>query len=173
MVAAGTDGTYGTDHPVGATGAASRSPGSASYRMAPPFQLEDQHGRTHSLRFPGDKASILAFGDRQGSEQIEGWIRPLYQRYGKRIDIFGVADVSAVPSWLRGIVRRMFRGRLDYPVMLDWSGEVSRSYGYGGGEANIFLVDRRGRIVLVETGAADAAGLERIYRALDELPRKE
>jgi hypothetical protein len=151
------------------TSGSKQAPAASSYRQAPAFALEDQHGRTHSYQFPRYKVSLLAFGDRQGSEQIESWIRPLYRRYEKRIDIHGVADVSAVPSWLRGMVRRAFRSKLDYPVMLDWSGRVSKDYAYRGGEANLFLIDRQGRIVLVKSGAANAADLAQIYRTLDEM----
>jgi hypothetical protein len=146
---------------------ASQPPGSAS--KAPSFVLEDQYGRTHGYKFPREKVSLLAFGDRQGAEQIESWIRPIYQRYEKRIDIFGVADVSAVPPFLRGLVRGAFQNKLDYPVMLDWSGEVSKSYAYRSGKANIFLVDRRGQIVLIKTGAATATDLDHIYQKLDKL----
>lgn len=151
------------------TDAASQSPGAPSYSKAPSFQLEDQHGQTHSYQFPRERVSLLAFGDWQGSEQIEGWISPLYRRYEKRIEILGVADVSAVPTPLRGLVRRGFRSKLDYPVMLDWSGEVSKSYGYRRGEANIFLVDRRGHIVLIKIGKANAPDLDRIYQTVDKL----
>jgi hypothetical protein len=60
------------------------------------------------------------FTDYTGSGQFEDWIRPLYDRYQKTIGIYGVADLSAVPGFMRGLVYRAFRTQLQYPIMFDW-----------------------------------------------------
>jgi hypothetical protein len=57
----------------------------------------------------------MTVADRKGSEQLEPWITKLSHRYGKQIDIDGVADVSMVPGPLREVIREMFRKRLAYP----------------------------------------------------------
>lgn len=136
---------------------------------APNFELKDQYDKAYTYRFPKDRVSVLAFGDRKGSAQIEGWIRPLVERYGGRIDISGVAELSAVPSLSRGLVRRIFKSRVKYPVMLDWSGEVSKDYGYRGGRAGIFLINREGHIVATKSGAASGTELKTLYEQIDRL----
>ena len=55
------------------------------------FTLEDQFGNKIGINFPSHKVVILIFGDRKGSEQVEGWVRPLYGKYTDTLYIFGIA----------------------------------------------------------------------------------
>ena len=138
-------------------------------KQASEFELKDQYEKTFTLKFPKDKATVLVFGDREGAKQIESWVRPLVEKYADKIDIQGVAELSAVPSLARGIVRRIMKNQVKYSVMLDWSGAVSKSYGYQKGKANLFVIDKRGGIVAEVEGAASAAELEKIYREINRV----
>lgn len=133
------------------------------------FELRDQHDRALAYRFPRKKVSVLTFGDRKGSAQVEGWVRPLYQRYQSRIDIHGVAVLSSVPSFARGIVRRLFLRQVRYPVLLDWQGEVSHAYGYQSDRATVVVIDRGGRVVYRAAGSASPAEMSRICESIDGL----
>lgn len=137
--------------------------------QASEFELKDQYENALSYKFPRQKPSVLTFGDRKGSEQIEGWVRPLYDRYQERIDQHGVAVLSSVPSFMRGVVRRIFKSQVKYSVLLDWKGDVSRSYEYQGGKANVVVIDRNGQIVLRVYGAANQQELNRVYTQIDKL----
>ena len=134
------------------------------------FSLEDQNGNVYSLEFPQEKIVIVVIGDKDSADQIEGWLRPLYERYGKRLEIYGIADLSAVPSFGRGVARAIIRQKTSYSVMLDWNGAVSRRYGFERKKANIFVIDRDGTIVARQTGAADAEKLSAVFREIDALP---
>ncbi len=136
---------------------------------APEFELKDQYEKSLTYKFPKGKVSVLTFGDRKGSEQIEGWVRPLYERYQDRIDQHGVAVLSSVPSLMRGIVRRIFKSQVKYSVLLDWKGDVSRAYNYQGGKANLVVIDRNGRIVMRAYGAASSQELDRVFAQIDKL----
>lgn len=133
------------------------------------FELKDQYDNLRSYRFPKTRITVLTFGDRKGSEQIEGWVRPLYNRYQERVEQYGVAVLNAVPRLMRGIVRSMFKSKVKYPVLLDWKGEVARSYQYESNQANVVVVDRNGRIVYRTKGPATEAELQRLYAQLDRL----
>lgn len=133
------------------------------------FELEDQFGKRVTCRFPKNRPSILAFGDREGAQQIEGWIRPIYERFGPSVDIHGIAVLREVPALFRGFARSQFRRRIKYPVLLDFKGDVTERYGYAAGKANVIIVDRNGEILLKETGPATPEKLQRIYRALESL----
>lgn len=133
------------------------------------FSLADQSGNWQTWNFPRQKVSILAFGDRKGSSQMEGWIRPLYDRYRDRIDIQGVAVLSGVPGFAQGMVRRIIRSQTKAPVLLDWKGDVSRSYNCQSGRANLFVIDSQGNIVLTTSGAASDSELNRLYTEIDKL----
>ena len=59
----------------------------------------------------------------------------------------------------RGIFREAFCKKLNYSVMLDWEGSVVKEFGYTKGVANIYVIDRSGRIVqhFEELGAGQIA----------------
>lgn len=137
--------------------------------IASDFALRDQYNQLASYRFPPERVTVLIFGDRKGSEQIEGWVRPLWDRYQARIDQRGVAVLSSVPSMVRGLVRTIFRRQVKHSVLLDWKGDVSQAYGYQNGRANLFLIDRQGRIVLRLHGAAEADSLSQLFTRIDRL----
>jgi AhpC/TSA family len=133
------------------------------------FSLKDQFGTVYDYKFPREKVSILAFGDKDGAEQLENWIKPLVEKYDTKLDIQGVAELSSVPSIARGIVRGMIKKKSKYPVMLDWKGAVSKSYKYEKKRANIILIDKNGAIVFKVTDAADSTKLDKLYKEIDKL----
>ncbi len=141
----------------------------AANNRAPEFELKDQYGNAEAYRFPTAKVNVLIFGDRKGSGQIEGWVRPLYDHYQDRINIKGIAALSSVPSIARGMVTRIFKSQVKYPVLLDWSGDVTKSYGYESGKANVFVVSQRGEILARLNGAASQAGLEQVQGQINKL----
>jgi len=139
------------------------------YPQATAFTLKDQHGRLRVYGFPQKTASVVFFADYTGSEQLEDWIRPLYDRYQQTIGIYGVADLSAVPGFMRGVVSLAFQAQVQYPVRLDWHGTVSRSYQAQSGQANLYVIDTQGRIVLQLVGAVSPERLQRVMAQIDRL----
>lgn len=137
------------------------------------FELRDQFDRRLAYRFPKERVSVLVFGDRKGSAQVEGWVAAIHERYGERIDLHGVAVLTSVPSLFRGFARSQFRKRIRFPLLMDFDGRVSEGYGYETDVANIFVIARDGTVVLKATGAATADGLKRVFDALDESLVKE
>lgn len=136
---------------------------------APAFELEDQYGKRHRVEFPGEKVSVIAFADRAGSSQLEGWIRPLYERYRDAIAIHGVAKVAGVPRLARALLRRIFRRHLEYPVMMDWTGTVSTSYEYEKRVANVIVLSPAGQREYRFNGPASPEELERCFARIDQL----
>ena len=156
-----------------AAGFAARGRAATLEREAPAaafeFSLRDQHGGERGFDFPMERAAVLLIADRKGSGQLDAWVRPLYDRYGDAIRIEGVAHLEGVPRLLRGVVTRIFRDRMKYPVMLDWSGEVSTKLESRPDVANVLIVEPDGGIPLRLSGAATEELLVRCYRALDGL----
>lgn len=131
------------------------------------FELEDQFGKKIAVKFPSEKITVLVFGDRGGAEQIEGWVRPLYGKYTDKIEIHGIAELSAVPWIAKGVVRSTIKNRSKTPVMLDWSGKVSKDYGSESEKANLFIVGKDGYILAEKRGAATAAELAELHKVID------
>jgi hypothetical protein len=136
---------------------------------APDFELRDQYGTLHQVAFPKERVSVLAFADRVGSEQLEGWVRPLYERYRDTIDINGVAKLAGVPAALRGMLRAIFRRNLKYPVMMDWTGAVSADYSCEARVANVVVLSPAGRIEYRFNGKANRAELKQCFERIDGL----
>ncbi len=131
------------------------------------FTLSDQHGATREYRFPKRKVTLMTLADWKGSEQLEPWIQRIHDRYGKRIDIDGVADMSAVPKPLRAMVQGAFGKKLTYSVMLDWAGPVVRQFPAKSGVANVYVIDRSGRIVAHRSGKVNDVEARALFTEID------
>jgi hypothetical protein len=134
-----------------------------------PFTLKDQYGAHHAYHFPLARVGILLIADYDGSPDLEAWIRPLYARYEKRVRLEGVAELSAVPGFMRGLVRTFFRKNVTYPVLLDWSGEVAEGYAYEKGQVNLFVLEYDGTICLKIIGAMTPRAFHRVTDQIDHL----
>jgi len=133
------------------------------------FELRDQFGKALAYRFPKERVSVLVFGDRKGSGQVEGWVRPVYERYTDRIDLHGVAVLTEVPSLFHGYARRQFRKNVKYPVLLDFKGDVSKAFGYEGDKPNVLVIAHDGAVAHRAAGSATPEGLNRLYAEVDRL----
>jgi len=138
-------------------------------RKVKAFALKDQYDAPHMISFPGTNVLVMTVADRNGSEQVEGWIAPLKKRYAGRIDIMGIADLGKVPRPLRGLVQSKFKQQHVHPVMLDWSGEVAGSFGYAKNEVSLFVIHRDGTELLHLSGATSEEKLKQVFTVLDRV----
>lgn len=131
------------------------------------FELTDQNSQTRTYRFPKSKVTVMTIADHKGSDELAPWIQRLYDRYQKRIDIDGVADVSTIPKPLHAIFRAAFRKQLTYSVMLDWGGSVVKQFSYSKGVANLYVIDCTGRIKKQFSGPVSDAAERELTREID------
>lgn len=131
------------------------------------FELTDQNSETRSYRFPKSKVTVMTIADHKGSGELAPWIQRLHDRYQKKIDIDGVADVSKIPKPLHVIFRAAFRKQLAYSVMLDWDGTVVKQFAYKKGVANFYVIDRDGTVLNQITGPISDAAEAKLTREID------
>jgi len=129
--------------------------------------LHDQFDKPQTLAFPTTNITFLTIADKTGSEQLAGWIAPVKQRFGERIDIRGLADVSPAPRLLRSLVRKKFRELQTYPVMMDWTGDAVKAFTYVPDKANVLVLDGRGRILLRISGPATKSAVQDLCVAIE------
>lgn len=146
--------------------AAAKAEENSALQQAPEFTLEDQYRESHTIEYPTDKASIFVLADKEGSKQVEAWIRAVYDKFHDRVNIRGIALLKGVPSALRPTVRYLFKKQVDYPVLLDWEGKVTESFAFKPGLACVFVVNADGSITLAEYGRAEEKRGERVLSAL-------
>ena len=136
---------------------------------APDFTLEDQHRDEHEYHFPRERVTVLLLADREGSDGLEEWVRPLYERYELTIDLRGIAELSEAPRIFRGLIRLGFRQVLEYPVLMDWEGEVCEALNYPGEVPRVVVAAPDGEIALKVDGEAEPERVARVMRSVDEL----
>jgi hypothetical protein len=138
------------------------------------IELPDQFEKPQKLSFPNTNLTVLTIADRKGSEQIAGWVEPVAKRFGTRVAVRGIADVSAVPRLLRGTVRSAFRKEQSYPVMLDWSGKEVAKFAPKENVTTVLLIDGQGKILRRYEGLAKKAEVEELCKLIQEmLPKPE
>lgn len=133
------------------------------------FTLDDQHRQTRLYSFPKQKITVMTVADYQGSRQLEPWVSYVYHRFGTRIDIDGVADVSTVPTLLRDALRLTVRGQMKRSIMLDWNGHVVRQFAYQANVANVYVLDVDGSVRSHFKGAANPAALRELSNTLETI----
>jgi hypothetical protein len=131
------------------------------------FDLTDQDAKQRSYRFPKAKVTVMTVADHKGSDQLAPWIQRIYDRYEKRIDIDGIADVSMIPKPFHNMFREAFRKKLTRSVLLDWGGSVVKQFSYAKGVANIYVIDRTGRIVKHTSGPVSDDAMREVVRDID------
>ncbi len=135
------------------------------------FQLTDQFGTAHHVDFPRSRPLLLLVGDRKGSDEIDPWIEPLKKRWSGVSDILGIADVDGIPRFFRSRVTEAIRKSRTKPLLLDFEGRVTRHLPCEKRTANLFAIDREGRVMAHVSGPYSAgtngvAKLEVLERAL-------
>jgi hypothetical protein len=136
-----------------------------------PVKLADQFEKDHELTFPRAKPVVLLLADKEGSEQIDAWVTALKARLGADAELFGIADVGSVPRLLRGRVRSSFKKTFPYPVMLDWSGEISARFQPVPKQTTVLAVATDGSILRRTNGVVNDAAIADLATAL-KLPVK-
>ncbi len=135
------------------------------------FQLKDQYEQARRYDFPKTNLSFVVVADQKGADQLSAWIQPVHDHFAARIDIDGVADMSPVPSPLRGMVRRSFLKQSSYPVMLDWEGAVVKQFHPRPKVANVYVVAKDGTILESWSGPATREQIKKLLSALDRHTR--
>jgi glycosyltransferase involved in cell wall biosynthesis len=138
----------------------------AMAKRVPAFKLSDQFDTAHAVTFPREKPFILTVADNAGSKQLDAWIEPLKKEFGHHVDFLGVANLTAVPGPLQGMIKGRFKKKMTYPVMLDWSGVVIHAVANEAGKANVYAVGTDGAVLVHETGVATAEKIDMVKNKL-------
>jgi hypothetical protein len=149
---------------------AAKAPSSGQALVTGPFQsisMHDQYDRLRSRDLAVGSPTIVAVADRKGSEALQEWLRAIISRYGTNVAMEGIADVSSVPSPLRGMIREKMVKKYEHPIMLDWDGTWVARFKPVPGVPNIFLLDGEGRVALALRGPASPEKLKRLFDEKD------
>jgi len=135
---------------------------------APEFMLQDQYEKTVSLRQYEGGIVVLVASDKEGSAQNAAWTKAIKEKYADRVAIQGVADVSSAPFFLKGKIRNDFK-KDGESILLDWKGEVFKTYGLTKGVSNVILIDKDGMIRHRSSESASSEAVQELFKKIDAL----
>lgn len=134
----------------------------------PELVLEDQYGESVSFRKFEGRVLVLIGSDKEGSEQNGPWKKALSSRYKDSIALMGIADVSTVPSFMTGLIKSRFKkdgGR----VLMDWKADVFKTLGLKKSVSNIVVVDQKGNLRYMTSGAGSDEAIATVNAEIDRL----
>ena len=134
--------------------------------MAPDFTIKDQYDHDVQLSSLRGKTVLLIYGDRLGSDYMSDWSDAVRKSgAASTVNIVNIANLRAVPSLMRGFVKRQFTksdtpGKPNAPVLLDWDAGLAKIYGFTEDLTNVYLIDEKGilRYTACGKGTADETG---------------
>ena len=136
------------------------------------FELRDQFDQIHrSSDYDADVLVVIG-SDRDGSEYNAQWANAIADAFRSevasgQVEFIGVADLSVVPFFLRRMVKRRFPKEPDEPVLLDWRGQFTQTYGFESGKVNIVAFSRGRELIHRSHGRSlTADGLVAIVNAI-------
>ena len=136
-------------------------------RKAPSFALQDQYEKTHTFTYPQEKPLVLSIGDQASADDALDWKEAILKKYDDRIRYVPIANLAELPTVLRGAVRLAMRTVEKDPVLCDWDGTVSKSYGARKNVVNIIIVSPGGHILHRAHGKISDAKRSAFFIALE------
>jgi len=113
------------------------------------FVLQDQFEQSWAwTKHWKGKPTVIVMSDRAGSDYTTKWSEPLHTKFKERIQLVAIADVSSVPSFIKGLVRSKFKEAFANSILLDWDGDVCKYYVLQPGIPNVFFLDAQGIVRL-------------------------
>lgn len=140
-------------------------------KKAKEFELEDQFSKEHDWSRYEGKPVIMLLTDREGSKYSDNWSKPLFEKFGKTAEFIAIADVSAVPFFLKGFIRGKFRDVYKNPVLLDWDGDITEYYGIKEDVVTFIAIDKKGIVQSHLSGKGTADELTKAYNAVQSIIR--
>lgn len=134
------------------------------------FTMEDQFEKSWSwsAAYRG-KPTVLVMSDRSGSEFITAWTNPLTKQYAKRVSFVAMADVSAAPFFIKGLLRSKFREAYTNSILMDWDGDAFEHYHVQDGVPNVLYISPDGVVRLHVWGKGSQGEVSSFTRELDRL----
>jgi hypothetical protein len=145
---------------------------------APELALKDQFEKEFRLSAARGEMLLLVCGDKNGSNFTGNWSNAVRSRFESNgsmpLRIVPIANLSGVPSFLRGLVKKRFVGNdpaapPKLAILLDWEGDLERLYGFTEDLANVYLIDQSGNLQFVAAGKGTDSETKELVDAIARL----
>ncbi|ACB75153.1 hypothetical protein [Opitutus terrae] len=135
------------------------------------FSLKDQFDREHTDANSVGQVTLLTVADRKGSTFIGNWSKAIGEELEHTahppVRWVGVATLSGVPSFMRGMVKKMFGSDAKHWTLMDWKGHFAKTYALPSERACILVFAPDRRLVFQTSGQkVDPAAVSAIVAAI-------
>lgn len=142
----------------------------------PDLELEGTSGATHHLSDYLGRVLVLVYEDKHSSKQnwnlkVAMRDRAEHSDLGRKVTFLPIADLDgygffAVRPFARSKVRGMAE-KFGIEILIDWSGEIAKVFGFRAEQSNVLIVDRRGKVVFRKSGALGPQDRDQFFATLD------
>ena len=140
---------------------------------APDFTLKDADDQVHSLKKLRGRIVFLILGNRKIRKEDDKWATAFQKDYGNREEImaFIIADMRSVPGFVpKGFVKRQLRkNKPPVTLLLDWKGEIHKTFRTDKKKPNLYLIAPDGSIVFHAKSDFDEKTREMLKTAISEI----
>ena len=136
------------------------------------FTLVDQFSKEYPWSLYRGKNVLLFLADRKGSELTPKWTTPLREKFGTSIEYIPIADVSAVPFFLKSFIRGKIKDKYQYPILLDWEGDVAEHYLLKPDVPTIVFIDKSETVRYYTYGKGTEAEIKKTIEEIESILRK-
>ncbi len=138
------------------------------------FELKDQFGTVYNQETFTGGPWVVVGADSAGSSYSHQWSTELKRLAAERrlqVRFVGLADLRAVPAFMRSSVRGKFPQDPEDWTLLDWKGKIAGTFGFARRHCNLLLFSATGQLLYQGAGRElDSAELDRFAKALESLP---
>ncbi len=136
----------------------------------PDFTIEDQFERAWKAKNFSGTTTIFVLSDRSGYQYSDNWTTVLIPRFKNApVRFVPVADVRAVPGFLKGYIRGQFKDKFTYAVLMDWEGVLVSAFKMTEGYPNFVVVNKKGIIEHVTHGKGSSTEIEALALKLQKV----
>lgn len=137
-------------------------------KSAPDFSLKDQFGKAWSLDGMKGKVTVVIVANPKSGESMGPWVDNLNTTYGNKIEVLGMLDLQSVPGIGRGIAKIRIRRETKEPMMLDFSGDITKSYGVSDDYPVVVVIDKNSVAISIQKVKYSSKAFDSTSAAIDK-----
>ena len=141
------------------------------------FELQDQFEKIYTNNDYRGSIFIVIGSNSSGRKYNPIWSAAIHNELKdepvfEKIKMNGIANLSAVPFFLKGFIRNKFPKDPEKWILMDWKGKFSKAYHMKPGVSNILIFNVGGQLVFQTTATdLDAELLAVLVEKIKELDR--
>lgn len=136
-------------------------------KRVPSFSLQTQFDKEIKLSFPLAKPLVLAFANRESTDQLNIWTDKLRLDFGDSLEIVGVAVLENYGFMSEPFIKTYLKSKPE--VLLDWGGELAQQFDYSPHNCLLVWIDTDGIILTSVRGEFRADQYGSFIHRIDSL----